>query len=828
MRWRNFGFSVFPVLDQGNKKPALPWTPYMKRIAETHEVERWWRQNPDYGIGIACGAVSGGLELTELEGRACVSESLDRIVDACIAEGVGDLWESFVDNGYVESTPSGGIHLLYRVTNHEIPGNTKIATRPETDDERAERLQKSPNSSTRHIPVTLAETRGEGGFVIVAPTSGKSHPTGDAWTLLSGEIGDVPNISWGERELLHAAIRKALHVESPAEPRIESKSRPQLPSTSSRPGDEWASRVSWAEILEPHGWQYHSNRGEEELWTRPGKAVRDGHSATVNYRGGDTLKVFSSDAYPFEPEATYSKFGAWALLNHGGDFKEATKELARMGFGSKDEPEGQRLQGLTVPERGEDPKPRIRIEEDTEIGIADYVAKRHSDDYRYVVEEKDWRRYVNGSWRPDGGGRGFRTAVKSVVRKYGDRVKRELAEAYDNSEADRISAAKKNVAFYQRTATDKGVRALVNLTADDLKIEAVDMNPDKRLLCLDNGTYDLGSMEFREHRPEDLLTKRISVSYDPQARAPRWEKYLEEVLPDPDVRSYVQRAVGQTMLGRVVDGVFFVLHGETGCGKSQFVETLAAAFGEYSATAAADTFRIRNGAPDAPTTNMHFLRGARFVSTSESKADTQLDEELIKRVTGDDKITSREVYQSNHTWKPEFTLWMATNFLPKLNAEDSAIWRRVKPIHFPNSFVNGERPREKGLAGKMIEEELPGIFNWILAGVEAYRTFGLDDIEPVTEAIKAHRTESDTVSQFLTEDDHVEVTGNENDMVGATALYRRYSEWCDVNRVRGVLGPKRFANRLESLGLKSRRLASGNHRIGVKINMVLGQWARGG
>jgi putative DNA primase/helicase len=103
-------------------------------------------------------------------------------------------------------------------------------------------------------------------------------------------------------------------------------------SGNERPGDDFSAHVSWAEVLEPHGWRLTSVLDDgTECWGRPGKA--DGVSATVNYAGSDLLYVFSSNAEPFEEGRGYTKFTAYALLTHGGDFRAASRALRRMGYG---------------------------------------------------------------------------------------------------------------------------------------------------------------------------------------------------------------------------------------------------------------------------------------------------------------------------------------------------------------------------------------------------------------------------------------------------------------------------------------------------------------
>ncbi len=92
-----------------------------------------------------------------------------------------------------------------------------------------------------------------------------------------------------------------------------------------RPGDRLAAALSWREILEPAGWRFAGSKGATGYWRRPGKS--EGISATTNATGTDHLHVFTSSAAPFLADESYSKFGAWCLLNAGGDFVAAARQL---------------------------------------------------------------------------------------------------------------------------------------------------------------------------------------------------------------------------------------------------------------------------------------------------------------------------------------------------------------------------------------------------------------------------------------------------------------------------------------------------------------------
>jgi putative DNA primase/helicase len=101
------------------------------------------------------------------------------------------------------------------------------------------------------------------------------------------------------------------------------------------PGDDFAARVDWFDtlLLGGIGWRRAGAKGEKTYLTRPGKQA--GVSATLNYSGKDNLYIFTTNANPFEPKKSYSKFAAYALLKHGGDFTAAARALAAAGYGTQ-------------------------------------------------------------------------------------------------------------------------------------------------------------------------------------------------------------------------------------------------------------------------------------------------------------------------------------------------------------------------------------------------------------------------------------------------------------------------------------------------------------
>lgn len=826
LTWYDQGFCVMPARFDGSKRPRFEWKEFQGIRPYRHVTERWYLQEPQLGVGLICGNVSGGLEMLELEGRATSGDHFDKIRAECDAVNITWLWDLLTLDGYAEWTPSGGIHLLYRVSDHDIPGNTKIAMSVDK--------------------LTLAETRGEGGFVIVAPTSGTVHQTGQAWTLAAGEYGKVPVIAWDDRELLHAAIRKAID-ERPVHvaPVVERRPLRERSPGEISPMDDFNARGDWHDILTPRGWTHHSRTSTQEFWTRPGKDPRDGHSAATGHQGSPNLYVWSG----MDDERHYTKAQFIAYSDFAGDFAATTKQLAREGFGTPlpvrsleiRYPETDTKVSATIPDFDEavaaaqaaneaKPTSEPRMAEWTHVGAGRFAAQLHRDQFHEIYEEKGWRVYGDGIWSEDRTkkvGRAMEVVSDKIQRQAESQlVRAEAAFAHEGTDENkrRVRTAEKNLTFARGCASDTGQKAIVSRYSHQEGVARSIKEFDTRrdLVCLDNGTLNLRTRELVDHDPRHLLTRRAGkVSYDPDARAPMFDKYISEAVPDEQQRRYLQRMAGYALLGVPNECAFVILQGAPGCGKSQFINILSALGGDYSATAAASTFRASNS---EATNNLHDLRGARIVTTSETERGSTLDGELIKRVTGDDPVTTRALYQSNITWDPEFTLFMAVNDIPNIRSDDDGIWKRVKIVRFPRVFRDMPGQIRK-ISDTIIENELAGVLNWALEGLKDYLDNGMQEPSSVTEDVRSERDENDPVIQFLAESvQDAQLIIDKDQEIRSYALYSRYVAWCKNTGERSVLGSRRFSKRLDSLPGLGTRKGTGNQHMRTGIGLHPHAW----
>ena len=244
------GLSVVPVMTDGTKRPAGNWKEYQELRASKTKLAEWFTTGT-YGVGIITGTISGNVEMAEVEGRG--ADRLPEIAQLAQDSGMGELWAKLC-SGWLEQSPSGGWHWFYKIDYPEgfkFPGNTKLA--------------KASNKET------LAETRSQGGFVVVAPSAGTVHPTGKPWVRVAGGPETIPTISPDEREAFHS-ILGTLNEYTPAATQqafsITPAERDPLEGTT--PGDDYENKTTWSDILGPAGWTKLFTSGRTTYWRRPG------------------------------------------------------------------------------------------------------------------------------------------------------------------------------------------------------------------------------------------------------------------------------------------------------------------------------------------------------------------------------------------------------------------------------------------------------------------------------------------------------------------------------------------------------------------------------
>ncbi len=428
----------------------------------------------------------------------------------------------------------------------------------------------------------------------------------------------------------------------------------------------------------------------------------------------------------------------------------------------------------------------------TDLGNAERFFADHGEDVRFCYPWRKWLVWTGARWKRDDSGQVHRLAKETVRGIY-----REASAAEDE---DR----RKAIANHARASESEArIRALIELAKSEAPVSPDELDADPMLLNVKNGTIDLRTGVLRKHRREDLITKLTSVEYDPNAGAPAWEAFLERVLPGEDLRGFVRRAAGYSATGDTSEQCMFINHGPGGNGKSTFQEAVSAALGDYAMRTPTETLLVKRagGVPN----DVARLKGARFVTASETEEGRRLAESLVKDLTGQDTISARFMWAEWFDFKPTHALHLSTNHKPEIRGTDAAIWRRIRLIPWAVTIPAAEQ--DKKLTEKL-RGELPGILAWIVRGCSEWMREGLKAPEEVRRATRAYRAEMDVLAAFLTDC----CLRDEGEEAFAGELWGAWKHWCEETGEQ-VGTQKRFGGQLAERGFLNHR----DSRTGRKV-----------
>ncbi|MFD9904807.1 phage/plasmid primase, P4 family [Streptomyces sp. NPDC059063] len=373
--------------------------------------------------------------------------------------------------------------------------------------------------------------------------------------------------------------------------------------------------------------------------------------------------------------------------------------------------------------------------------------------------------------------------------------------------AGATSAAKQ---FLSTSSIDALMTELRSVPAVHVDASAFDARPE--LLTFNNGTVDLRTGTLRAHDKADMVTRSLSLDFDPDAKAERWERFLEEIFPDrPELPGYVQRLCGYGISGHVSEQCFAVLWGAGANGKSVFTDTLSTVFAPITKTTPFATFEDRNGG--GIPNDIAALRGARLVMASEGEKDRAMNEAVLKRITGKDKVTARFLRQEFFTYSPTYLILLATNHRPKFKGQDEGLWRRVKLIPFTRWFAPHERDFD--LSDALLRES-QGIAAWAVRGAAEWFRNGLQEPPVITRATQEYQATSDALAGFFP---GVLEAAPESERIQGDAAYSAYRDWCEDEGLqpKEVWTRRTFYSAMEERGAQRKRDRRGIVLAGIRL-----------
>lgn len=402
----------------------------------------------------------------------------------------------------------------------------------------------------------------------------------------------------------------------------------------------------------------------------------------------------------------------------------------------------------------------------TEYGHARRLVAEYGDGLRFVPSWKKWLIWDGTRWKLDSTGavqRRTKILARSALNWAGEMSVR------DKRERDRVVAAAK------RLESSRGVAGILTLagTEKGIALDPSEFDADPYLLNCANGTLDLHTLELLPHDPERHLTKVTAAAYHPGADAPEFRKFVDRILPNEDVRGFIQRYLGYALLGTVAEHVLAILHGSGANGKGTLTNTVDYVLGDYAVTPDAELLAERSG--NFHPTSSASLFGARLAVVQEFDEGRRLAEGTVKRLTGGDPIPARRMREDFWEFDPSHTFVLATNHKPVIRGTDEGIWRRLRLVPFDVVIPEHERD---GHLGERLRLEADGILTWLVEGFRQWQTGGLAEPKQVKDATEKYRNESDNLARFIKE----KCITNGMVSVNSSQLFSAWCAWCAAEK----------------------------------------------
>ncbi|MFA7174816.1 MAG: phage/plasmid primase, P4 family [Kiritimatiellia bacterium] len=701
------------------------------------------------------------------------------------------------------------------------------------------------------FPGKMGDLRGpDSRFFVVGP--GSIHEdTGRVYTVLT-DPGALVEVAWSDLHAWIAAQQGAVEIPKPRS------------SPAARKGAETWKRLSDECGLTVEDFMMPENpkrSGNEIYGKHPVHGSDNGHNLYLNpskgtwhcFRcnsGGDALLAFAvargiidcADARPGVLTDDRVMNAILTQLEKEGRKRVYGEEIAAVLLAGATEEEGE----MDESEPGEVAQDRRILKRLTKAayggqrGIAELYTDFYRGTYIFDASEQQWYRFNGVGWVKqtiaeqikalDPIQKEIKTAAIAV-----DAQVAEITEAWDPTDKSeketeafkerikRLNADSKALYAMDRNLSSLGFRkACVEFSATSaewLAIGGTEWDADPWVLGCANGALDLRTGTLRPGAPTDYIRAVCPTNYDPDARAPRWVQFLEEIFDgDTEKIAYIQRLLG---LGLVGDAgykqhlILFVGKGRNG--KDTLLKVLNRILGGDLCGKVNTGILLDVGftkSAGAPSPEVMDLRGKRLVYAAEAGDGCNFDVGRVKDLTGGADLKGRSPYSRYEIqFAASHMIILETNHMPVADAADKAFWYRVRCIDFPLSFVPdpvlpNERKEEKGLSGRLLSEA-EGILAWLVEGCREYQRVGLADPVSVQVAVETYRRSMDQMQDFLDEC----CIESRQSSVGATALYESYTLWC---RFRGLhpVAIQKFGRDLGAAGYQKIKDSTGRMAYG--------------
>jgi len=426
-----------------------------------------------------------------------------------------------------------------------------------------------------------------------------------------------------------------------------------------------------------------------------------------------------------------------------------------------------------------------------------------------------WFKFTNHKWQETSKAVDMRTALSRTIHAEFDSRARMLdttpVQSGEDPEAVRKRAGKFREMCKNLKTTgfkDNVMREACDLFYRDKFEGSLDGNPN--LIGFNNGVYDLETAEFRDGRPDDMVSMTTGNDYvdfpDDAPEMQELQQFFATVFPSDGLREYFLSRMAAYVSGKIIKEEFLILTGSGSNGKSKTIELLQSVLGDYVVNLPTALMTQKRGASNAASPELARLKGKRLAVMQEPSDTDRLNLSLLKELSGGDMIQARPLYGSPFEFRPQFSMVMCCNTLPIVPDNDGGTWRRIKVVEFSSKFTSTPDPDDPNhfpidlhLSNKFPKWR-PAFVCMLLRLYAQYKDAPLKEPEEVNRASEEYRAEQDLYSQFVQESF---VKGDATERLAIGEVHAVFRSWAKARMMVGLaqrMSSSQLAKKITTMG----------------------------
>ena len=337
-----------------------------------------------------------------------------------------------------------------------------------------------------------------------------------------------------------------------------------------------------------------------------------------------------------------------------------------------------------------------------------------------------------------------------------------------------------------------------------------ELNPNPYIINVKNGLYNVLEDTLTEHNADYYSTVQLNVTYDKEAKCPRFLEFLKESMGgDMEQVALIQEMLGYFLIPINSAQKCFVIVGVGGAGKSVLLRVLNdILLGKQN---------VSNVSWQA--LNERFKTAELFGKLANIFADLPTkyidDNGIFKALVGEDYLTVEKKNKNPFSFQSCARLLFSCNSIPKNYGDRSeGFYRRLIIMRFNNAVPVEKRDPD------LIEKfrlEADGIFLFALEGLKRLMNnqFKFSETEVNKSELQQYRENNDSMLSFVKESCRIDA----NSRVSSTELFNAYKAYCEEGGLKPY-SQKMFVQQLTTSfpevtrardGVANRRFLNGIH-----------------